>query len=158
MPTLLHQRYCLLPAAIVMAIAPAGLIAQWPSYTAAGVPRTADGKPNLSAPAPRTSEGKPDLSGIWENFDNQPLRRMQKPRRPMKISLLGSRRTTISWPSPSGAHSGISVLRSRMVCRFSRGRRNCTGSALPTTAWTTLTRTACQWGLCSFTTTASRER
>ena len=33
-----------------------------------GVPRTADGKPNLTAPAPRAPDGKPDLSGIWENF------------------------------------------------------------------------------------------
>ena len=28
-------------------------------------PRTADGKPNLSAPAPKASDGKPDLSGLW---------------------------------------------------------------------------------------------
>ena len=32
----------------------------------AGIPRTADGKPNLTAPAPRTSDGKPDLSGLWQ--------------------------------------------------------------------------------------------
>jgi hypothetical protein len=30
-----------------------------------GIPRTADGKPNLAAPAPRTPDGKPDLSGLW---------------------------------------------------------------------------------------------
>lgn len=39
--------------------------AQWLHYPTSGVPRTADGKPNLSAPAPRTSDGKQDLSGIW---------------------------------------------------------------------------------------------
>ncbi len=39
--------------------------AQWLHYPTAGVPRTADGKPNLSAPAPRALDGKPDLSGIW---------------------------------------------------------------------------------------------
>src|SRR5580658_1293130 len=39
--------------------------AQWLKYPTTGVPRTADGKPNLSAPAPRTSDGKPDFSGIW---------------------------------------------------------------------------------------------
>src|SRR5690349_18881433 len=39
--------------------------AQWLKYPTPGVPRTADGKPNLSAPAPRTADGKPDFSGIW---------------------------------------------------------------------------------------------
>src|SRR4029453_8832140 len=39
--------------------------AQWLNFQTPGVPRTADGKPNLSAPAPRTADGKPDLSGVW---------------------------------------------------------------------------------------------
>ena len=39
--------------------------AQWVNYPTAGIPRTADGKPNLTAPTPRTSEGKPDFSGVW---------------------------------------------------------------------------------------------
>jgi hypothetical protein len=39
--------------------------AQWLKYPTAGVPKTADGKPNLKAPTPRTSDGKPDFSGIW---------------------------------------------------------------------------------------------
>jgi hypothetical protein len=39
--------------------------AQWLTQPSAGIPRTADGKPNLSAPAPRTHEGTPDLSGQW---------------------------------------------------------------------------------------------
>ena len=42
------------------------LAAQWINYPTPGIPRTADGKPNLSAPAPRTADGKPDLSGIWK--------------------------------------------------------------------------------------------
>jgi hypothetical protein len=44
----------------------ASLDAQWLNHPTSGVPRTADGKPNLDAPAPRTSDGKPDLSGIWQ--------------------------------------------------------------------------------------------
>ena len=42
--------------------------AQWLKEPTKGIPRTADGKPNLSAPAPRASDGKPDLSGLWR-FD-----------------------------------------------------------------------------------------
>ena len=43
--------------------APAG--AQWLNLPTPGLPRSADGKPNLSAPAPRAADGKPDLSGLW---------------------------------------------------------------------------------------------
>jgi hypothetical protein len=39
--------------------------AQWLDYPTPGIPRTPDGKPNLTAPAPRTADGKPDLSGLW---------------------------------------------------------------------------------------------
>ena len=42
-----------------------GAGAQWLAYPTPGIPRTPDGKPNLTAPAPRTADGKPDLSGIW---------------------------------------------------------------------------------------------
>ena len=40
--------------------------AQWTNHPTAGVPRTADGKPNLAARTPRTADGKPDFSGLWE--------------------------------------------------------------------------------------------
>ena len=39
--------------------------AQWDPYPWKRVPRTADGKVDLNAPAPRTPYGKPDLSGFW---------------------------------------------------------------------------------------------
>lgn len=41
------------------------LEAQWQGYPTPGIPRAADGKPNLTAPAPKTSDRKPDLTGIW---------------------------------------------------------------------------------------------
>src|SRR5438876_12197342 len=50
-----------------LATASPPLFAQWGRYPTPGVPRTPDGKPNVSAAAPRTADGKPDLSGIWEN-------------------------------------------------------------------------------------------
>jgi len=49
------------------------LSAQWINYPTPGIPRTADGKPNLAAPAPKTVEGKPDLSGIWSTPDGKYL-------------------------------------------------------------------------------------
>jgi hypothetical protein len=42
-----------------------GVHAQWLNYPTPGIPRTKDGKPNLTAPAPRTADGRPDLSGVW---------------------------------------------------------------------------------------------
>src|SRR5436190_18257237 len=41
------------------------LSGQWINEPARGVPRTRDGKPNLTAPAPRTG-GKPDFAGLWQ--------------------------------------------------------------------------------------------
>ena len=40
--------------------------AQWLNYPTVGVPKTANGQPNLSAPAPRAADSKPDMSGIWQ--------------------------------------------------------------------------------------------
>jgi hypothetical protein len=55
----------ILRAAALAAFASVSAPAQWLNYPAPGIPRTPDGKPNLSAPTPRTADGKPDLSGIW---------------------------------------------------------------------------------------------
>ena len=39
--------------------------AQWLSYRTAGIPRTPDGRPHLTAPAPRGADGKPIIGGLW---------------------------------------------------------------------------------------------
>src|ERR1700756_4961561 len=59
-------------AAAVAFLLSVPLMAQWLNYKTPGIPRTPDGKPNLSAPAPRTADGKPDLSGIWRGPRNSP--------------------------------------------------------------------------------------
>jgi hypothetical protein len=50
--------------AIVTALT-APVAAQWLTLKTPGIPRTADGKPHLTAPAPRTADGKPDFTGVW---------------------------------------------------------------------------------------------
>ena len=61
------------PAVLVVPLVLAKpMTAQWLNYPTPGIPRTADGKPNLSAPAPRTADGKPDLSGVWDPADKLP--------------------------------------------------------------------------------------
>ncbi len=64
-------------AALVLAAVPASLFGQWPDYPSPGVPKLADGKPNLEGPTPRMPDGKPDLSGLWEFVDS--LRGQRRP-------------------------------------------------------------------------------
>ena len=58
------RRLALIVASAAVA-APVG--GQWLNHPTKGLPRTADGKPNLSAPTPRTRDGRVDLSGIWQS-------------------------------------------------------------------------------------------
>ena len=58
------MRVLIAALALVAGSTPAA--AQWLDRPWPGIPRTADGKPNLSAPAPRGPDGKPDLTGIWD--------------------------------------------------------------------------------------------
>jgi hypothetical protein len=55
----------LLLAAVMLAAGTTAAAAQWLDRPWPGIPRTADGKPNLAAPAPRGPDGKPDLTGLW---------------------------------------------------------------------------------------------
>jgi hypothetical protein len=62
---------------ILLAVFGQTVTAQWLKYPTPGTPRTADGRPNLTAPAPRASNGKPDLSGVW-HVQPTPLEEMKR--------------------------------------------------------------------------------
>src|SRR6266850_2523981 len=88
----------------VLGLACAPVQAQWVKVPRANIPRTADGKPNLSAPAPRLPDGKPDLSGVWEPNSNKyvqdlaaDLKPGDVPFQPWSKALFDERKT--------GAHS-----------------------------------------------------
>ena len=52
-------------AAMALSLLATPAVAQWVNHKTPGIPRTKDGKPNLTAPTPRSADGKPDLSGLW---------------------------------------------------------------------------------------------
>jgi hypothetical protein len=51
---------------IALAAAPTFAQAQWLNHPTPGIPRTPDGKPNLSARTSRAADGRPNLSGLWQ--------------------------------------------------------------------------------------------
>jgi hypothetical protein len=51
-------------SALSLVAAPAS--SQWLKTPTQGIPRDANGKPNLTAPTQRTADGHPDLSGLWQ--------------------------------------------------------------------------------------------
>ncbi len=65
------MRKIIIPGALAFMFAlSAAAEAQWDSWPAKNVPRTADGKVDMAAPARRTVDGHPDLSGFWMPSDN----------------------------------------------------------------------------------------
>ena len=72
------HRFMLTGGALVLLMGTMAAVAsaQWLSLKTPGIPRTTDGKPNLTAPAPKTADGKPDFNGLWNNMrgENPPAR------------------------------------------------------------------------------------
>lgn len=70
---------------IILSVLAAPLDAQWLSHPTPGIPRTPDGKPNLTARAPRTPDGKVDLSGLWQRISPKYRRNIAADLRPDEI-------------------------------------------------------------------------
>jgi hypothetical protein len=95
--------------------------AQWLKYPTPGIPRTADGKPNLSAPAPKTADGKADISGLWLTAGiyigdiAKDLKPGEVPFQPWAEELYKHRRETLSKDDPTGRCIPGGVPRSTAV-------------------------------------------
>ncbi len=79
--------------------------AQWLKYKTPGIPRTADGKPDLSAPAPKMPDGKPDFSGLWR-VDTDGMAETGKAEdavklQPWAVALTDKRKESIGRDAPS---------------------------------------------------------
>ena len=102
----MHAHRIAIAAALTMMTTSAS--AQWLNYPTPGLPRTADGKPNLSAPAPKQADGKPDLSGLWLTQGiyigdiAKDLKPGEVPFQPWAEKLFKERRENLSKDDPTG--------------------------------------------------------
>jgi hypothetical protein len=83
--------------------------AQWLNYPTPGIPRTPDGKANLSAPAPKTADGKPDFSGLWKAPNGRylfdlaaDLKPGEVPFQPWAATLFKERQQNLAKDRPTG--------------------------------------------------------
>jgi len=92
---------------ISLFVAAGSVPAQWPSPKTVGIPRTPDGKADLSAKAPRTRDGRPNLSGLWtietEKFWEDigaGLKPEEVPLQPWAATLFRERRANLGKDNP----------------------------------------------------------
>ena len=71
---------------VIVAASSISLSAQWPKYPERDVGRDAQGRVLMEGPMPRTPDGKPDLTGVWTRADRDPP--------PRELAGTWSRRTT----------------------------------------------------------------
>jgi hypothetical protein len=72
---------------LAVALLPLPSAAQWQNLPSKGIPRTKDGKPNLTAPAPHKPDHKPDLSGIWQAPGPKYLRDLAADLKPGEVPM-----------------------------------------------------------------------
>src|SRR5206468_1408125 len=92
-------------AAIILGMSCAAS-AQWVNLALPNTPRTADGKPDLAAPAPKAADGKLDLSGIWRAASGRYLQNIaadlgEPPFQPWAASLYKERAGSLGKGRPS---------------------------------------------------------
>jgi hypothetical protein len=89
--------------AVALSLMNGAIQAQWILQPTGGIPRTPDGKPNLSAPAPKTADGKPDLSGIWTLTKTEGGISQLKPSeiKPWVLKLAKEREETLGRDNPA---------------------------------------------------------
>jgi hypothetical protein len=102
--TKLPQRLAI-AASLLIAFTATPAAAQWLNYKTPGIPRTADGKPDLSAPAPHMADGKPDFSGVWRadaaGFDETSRAQDTVKLQPWAAALTEQRKESLGRDSPS---------------------------------------------------------
>jgi hypothetical protein len=97
--------------ALLFLVASCCLAAQWLNHPTQGIPRSSDGRPNLSAPAPRGPDGRLDLSGIWQVADPKYLANIAVdlkpgavPFQPWAEKLFNERKALLHASEESNAH------------------------------------------------------
>jgi hypothetical protein len=75
-------------SSLVILLLASALNGQWLKVPDKSIPRTKDGKPDLSAPAPRKADGKPDLGGLWQVPGPKYLQNLAADLKPEDVPML----------------------------------------------------------------------
>ena len=108
-------------ATLVLVAGPRVAPAQWLGYPTPGIPRLANGAPNMKAHAPRTREGKPDFSGIW--FANVPAKDYCKEKDCVQEERMAREQINIGMKLPGGLPY-TEWSKQQMVVRRANGEEN----------------------------------
>src|SRR5262245_38585947 len=100
----LQSVFVILPSIAILVLAAAPVHAQWVKIPDS-IPRGADGKANLSAPAPRLPDGHPDLSGIWEAGSNKYVLNIAADLKPADVPFQPWAKALVDGRA-DGSHSG----------------------------------------------------